>query len=295
MDELPNVGKWAPVAFAVVFTIELIIVYFRGAQGAFNIWDTTINMLLGGGRLLANSVTAAAGTFVIFWGYQHRLTDIGIGPVEALACVIAYDFIGYWRHRWSHQVRWFWANHVVHHSSHHLNTSTSLRGGWLQAASGLFVLTGALSFVGFHPSVVAFSIGVYLIYPFWVHTEAVRKMPDWFEYLFVTPSHHRVHHSSNPEHLDSNFASIFIIWDKLFGTFVKESDCGNIHYGVTGSVETFNPVRILFQEYYSLFRDAAQSHLTLGQRLSYVFGPPGWRHDGHIHREMTATRNSLRS
>jgi sterol desaturase/sphingolipid hydroxylase (fatty acid hydroxylase superfamily) len=134
--------------------------------------------------------------------------------------------------------------------------------------------------LGFHPLLIGFVGAINLLYQYWIHTEAIRKMPRWFEFIFNTPSHHRVHHSTHPRHLDKNYAGIFIIWDRMFGTFVEEQDDEAMVYGLVKNVGTFNPVIIAFVEWFSIFRDAFRSGLTLRQRFGYVFAPPGYSHDG---------------
>src|SRR3546814_77230 len=127
-------------------------------------------------------------------------------------------------HRAAHRVRWFWASHVIHHSSQHYNLSTALRQTWTGFFSLTFLFRLPLFLIGFPPAMVFFCAGLNLIYQFWIHTEAIGRMPRWFEAVMNTPSHHRVHHGVNPRYLDANYAGVFIIWDKMFGSFVPERD-----------------------------------------------------------------------
>lgn len=119
-----------------------------------------------------------------------------------------------------------------------------------------------------------------MVYQYWIHTEAIDKCPRWFEAVMNTPSHHRVHHATNPRYLDANFAGIFIIWDKMFGTFVPELDGEDIYYGVVKPIETFNPIKIAFVEMINIFKDASQSGLSVSQRAKYFYKAPGYSHDG---------------
>jgi len=137
-----------------------------------------------------------------------------------------------------------------------------------------------LILLGFHPAMVLFVGGLNLIYQFWIHTEAIGRMPRWVEAIMNTPSHHRVHHGRNARYLDANYAGVFIVWDKLFGTFVPELDEEKPDYGLVQNLGTFNPIRVVFHEWVGLFRDVFQSGLTLRQRFGYAFGPPGYSHDG---------------
>ncbi|MBS0389160.1 MAG: sterol desaturase family protein, partial [Proteobacteria bacterium] len=206
-----------------------------------------------------------------------------------LLVFVLEDLRYYWWHRISHRVRWFWASHVVHHSSQHFNLSTNLRQSWTSQFSGLILLSVPLAWLGFHPATVGLAFAVNLLYQFWIHTEAVDRMPRWFEWLLNTPSHHRVHHASNPRYLDANYAGVFMIWDRLFGSFVAEADEEPVRYGLVKNLATFNPVRIALHEYVAIARDQARPKLTLRERFGYFFGPPGWRHDG-----PASTTKSLR-
>jgi sterol desaturase/sphingolipid hydroxylase (fatty acid hydroxylase superfamily) len=190
------------------------------------------------------------------------------------------DFNYYWVHRIGHRVRWLWAAHVNHHTSQHYNLSTALRQTW----TGFFAVSFGLriwpAFIGFSPAMILTVGAINTIGQFWIHTEAVRRMPRWFEFVFNTPSHHRVHHGRNPEYLDSNFAGTLIIWDRMFGTFVEEDRAVPVDYGLVKNLETFNPFTILTHEYVGIAKDASQRGLTVWQRFCYIFAPPGWSHDG---------------
>ena len=113
-----------------------------------------------------------------------------------------------------------------------------------------------------------------------LHTQTIRKLPSWYEYIFNTPSHHRVHHGKNPKYLDSNYAGTLIIWDRMFGTFVKEDPEDLPDYGLVEPLNTYNPLRILFGEYWNIYKDITKKNITIKQRFMYLFGPPGWSHDG---------------
>jgi len=141
------------------------------------------------------------------------------------------------------------------------------------------MLSSPLVFLGVHPLLLGFVGALNLLYQFWIHTEAIDKMPSWYEAVFNTPSHHRVHHATNPRYLDANFAGILIIWDKLFGSFVPEYPDEDITYGTVKPVESYNPLKIAFAEWVSIFKDALGRGLTVRQRLAYFFAPPGYSHD----------------
>jgi sterol desaturase/sphingolipid hydroxylase (fatty acid hydroxylase superfamily) len=216
----------------------------------------------------------------VLYAYQHRLYDIPFTWWSFSIAFVLEDCRYYWWHRISHRSRWFWASHVVHHSSQHFNLSTNLRQSWTSQFSGLTLLGMPLAFIGFNPALVALAFTLNLLYQFWIHTESVDRMPHWFEWLLNTPSHHRVHHSSNPRYLDANYAGVFMIWDRLFGSFVAERRDDPPRYGIVHNLGSFNPLRIALHEYYAIARDVLRRDLTWLQRCAYFFGPPGWSHDG---------------
>ena len=189
----------------------------------------------------------------------------------------ADDFSYYWFHRISHSSRWFWASHVVHHSSQKYNLGTALRQTWTGTLTGSFLFWIWLPLVGFSPVAVMTMQAISLLYQFWIHTEYIKKLPAPVEFIFNTPSHHRVHHATNLAYLDKNHAGILIIWDRLFGTFITETD--RPVYGITKNLTTHNPVRIAFHEWTAIGRDLRRAG-SVRNALNYLFGPPGWSHDG---------------
>ncbi len=192
------------------------------------------------------------------------------------------DFIYYWFHRANHEVRLLWAGHVPHHSSVKLNFGTALRQGvGERLAKYLFWLP--LPLLGFDPLMIFTMIALNLIYQFWVHTEVVGRLPRALEFVFNTPSHHRVHHASNIRYLDCNHAGVLIIWDRLFGTFSEESKDEPPVYGLTKNINTYNPVVVAAGEYVNLMKDVWRAP-TLMDRLRYLFLAPGWQHDGEDRR-----------
>jgi sterol desaturase/sphingolipid hydroxylase (fatty acid hydroxylase superfamily) len=184
----------------------------------------------------------------------------------------AVDLLWYGYHRISHRVRVVWAAHQAHHSSEYFNYSTALRQKWNLWFENLMWLP--LPLLGMPPALVFTGFSVNLIYQFWVHTEKIEKLPRWFEFVFNTPSHHRVHHGSDPEYLDRNYGGILIVWDRLFGTFAAERHRPT--YGLTTPVGTYNLLRLQFGEYAAIVRDL-RSARGWRARAGYLFGPPGWR------------------
>ena len=276
----PIVLAWAAPFFVVAVALEWFFVNRKALEGQYEAKDAFASMTMGLGNLLTDLAFGFISLAILLFAWQFRLFDLGYSLPIILLALVAQDFVYYWKHRIAHQVRWFWSAHVVHHSSEHFNLTTALRQPWNNHFTGHIFLSIPLVLLGFHPLLIAFVASVNLLYQFWIHTESIDKMPRWFEAVMNTPSHHRVHHGTNPQYLDMNYAGIFIIWDKLFGTFVEEQDDVDIQYGVVKPIETYNPIKIAFVEWLNIFKDAAKSKLTLKQRLGYLFGPPGYSHDG---------------
>jgi sterol desaturase/sphingolipid hydroxylase (fatty acid hydroxylase superfamily) len=214
------------------------------------------------------------------WVWQFRFFDLGFSIWAAIAAFLLDDLRYYWYHRLAHRSRWFWAEHVNHHSSQHYNLSTALRQSWTGNFTGAVILSVPLVLLGFHPAFLAFVYGFNLVYQFWIHTETIGKMPAWFEAVMNTPSHHRVHHATNARYLDANYAGTLIIWDRMFGTFVPEEESDRPRYGIVGNIGTFNPIKVAFHEWVAMLRDAFRPGLSVRERVLYLFAPPGWSHDG---------------
>jgi sterol desaturase/sphingolipid hydroxylase (fatty acid hydroxylase superfamily) len=188
---------------------------------------------------------------------------------------ILWDFCYYWEHRFAHVVSLFWGGHSVHHQSEEYNLSVALRQSSTAILWG-FPLYLPLGVLGFDPIHLALAGGLNLLYQFWIHTEHINRFPAWIEYIFNTPSHHRVHHGRDPKYLDKNYAGVFIIWDRLFGTFQVEEE--RPHYGVTKPVNTWNPVWVNFSHYVELFK-ALRKVRSVSDGLRILFMPPGWYPD----------------
>ncbi|ESE39383.1 sterol desaturase family protein [Shewanella decolorationis] len=220
-----------------------------------------------GADILAGLLIAKLYLAVFGW----KLFDIQMGPVSFVLLMIAQDFCYYWFHRASHRVRWMWAAHVVHHSSENMNFSTAFRQSLMYPFAGMWVFWLPLVILGFDPNWVVFVVLLNLGLQFFVHTQAVKKLGP-LEWLFNTPSHHRVHHGRNPQYIDKNYAGILIIWDKLFGTFVPEEE--TVIYGITKPVNSFNPLKVTFSEWHDMFSEVMAQGLTLLERFKILFAPP---------------------
>jgi sterol desaturase/sphingolipid hydroxylase (fatty acid hydroxylase superfamily) len=239
--------------------------------------DARTSVLMGLGSLVT-SLTLKVGSFFVFvWMYDH-LALVHL-PTDTwwswVAMVAAVDLAYYWQHRFVHRARVGWAAHQAHHSSEYMNFATALRQKWNPWFDFFFWLP--LPILGVAPWALYFAFGINLIYQFFVHTETIRTLPRPIELVFNTPSHHRVHHGSDPEYLDRNYAGILIIWDRMFGTFQAERQ--RPKYGLTHPVDTYNVLRLEYGDYVALWRDVrAADHWR--DRLGYLFRPPGWAPDG---------------
>ncbi len=215
--------------------------------------------------------------------WDRRLTDLGTGLAGWATALVGWDLIYYWNHRFMHESRFMWAIHVPHHSSERYNLSVALRQP-VADGLGTFVPYGLLSFLGVRPSMIETARSVNLLYQYWVHTETIPKLGR-FEAQMNTPSHHRVHHGSNPQYIDRNHGGILISWDKAFGTFEPEDE--KVVYGLTKNLHTFSPLSIIFREYGDIVRDVFRAK-GWRNRLSFVFRGPGWAYERHRESEPPA-------
>lgn len=276
---LPN-----PVVLALPFFIglvcaEIVLARFRGSV-RYEMRDALASLAMGLGNFIVGFGTIVVVVTAFEGASQYRIFEIDFQWWAFVLVFFAEDFVFYWFHRWSHEHRIWWAAHVNHHSSQHFNLSTALRQTWTTFPCLSWVVWLPLAFVGFPPELIVFQMGVSLVCQFWFHTEAIGTLWKPIELVFNTPSHHRVHHAINPRYLDRNHGGILIIWDRLFGTFVPEdSEKEPCRYGLTKPIGTFNPLRIAFHEWVSIFRDLS-ARAPLAVKLGYLFRAPGWRADG---------------
>lgn len=277
IPEIPNLIHYAIPFFILTLIIE-IIVDAREKNNSYETKDAITSITMGLGNVFLGLISKGLvfGAFILIYD-NFRLFTIPFTWWAWVLILFVEDFTYYWFHRTSHESRFFWASHVVHHSSQHYNLSTALRQTWTGSFLS-FVFWLWLPLLGFHPVMILAQMSISLLYQYWIHTELIKKMPTWFEIIFNTPSHHRVHHATNPQYLDRNHAGIFIIWDRLFGTFEPEAE--KPIYGLTKNIGTFNPLYVAFHEWITMFKDAFTSKTSLGKRLLYFIKPPGWRHDG---------------
>jgi len=216
---------------------------------------------------------------ILMWSYQQHFFTIENVFLYWLLLFILEDLAFYFEHRIDHYCRLFWAVHVTHHSSEEFNLTTGFRSSVFQPVYR-FIYFIPIALMGFHPLDIVFMYSITQTYGILVHTKYITKMPRWFETIFVSPSHHRVHHASNIRYLDKNMGMCLIIWDKIFGTFQEELACDPVKYGLTKNVENnSNPVNVVFHEWKNLGKDLRKK-ISFTNRLRYMFMPPGWSHDG---------------
>ena len=276
--EFPDILTWAIPAFVALVALEWW--WLRRKGRAYDWRDGLASMSMGLGMTASDLLMGAVSYAVLFWLWQFRLFDLGAGPLVVASAFVLGDLKYYWSHRLAHTVRWLWMAHVVHHSSEAYNLTTALRQPWTNHVTGAVLFSAPMVLLGFHPLLVLFAGALNLLYQFWIHTEAIGRMPRWFEAVFNTPSHHRVHHARNPRYLDRNYAGTLIVWDKLFGTYQAEEDADRPDFGTVTPLKSYNPLRIAFAELAAIGRDVGGRELSLRQRLGYAFARPGYSHDG---------------
>ncbi len=282
MDKAVSYIVLAIPVFFLLIGIELLIDRLRKTN-YYRFNDAISNLSLGVGSQIS-------GVFLklfVFVGYyylheHYRLTtmpgmDSG-APTWAVVLTFSVLFVGvdffyYWFHRLAHEISVLWGSHVVHHQSEEYNLTVALRQAWLQGAfSWVFYLP--LAIFGFEP-LMFLTVGSFqTLYQFWIHTKAINKMPAWFEYIFNTPSHHRVHHGVNPKYIDRNHGGTLIIFDRMFGTFQKEEE--EVVFGITSQPKSWNPLWLNFEYWGGLFKDVAKARNVMDAIKMLVF-KPGWR------------------
>lgn len=261
--------------FLILVLAEFFYLRKQHKAGLFRLNDSITNLNIGIGHLL---------TQLIFGGVlvaSYDLFYLKLAPIQIpntvwtwIACFFIFDFFFYWAHRWGHEVNFFWGAHSVHHQSEDYNLTVALRQSWLHSILA-FVVFLPIPFMGFPPEVFFPTLMMSSVYQFWIHTEAIVKMPRWFEFLFNTPAHHRVHHAVNPEYIDRNHGATLIIWDRIFGTFAEEKT--HPTYGVTKPINTWNPLWTNLIYYVELWELGKGMKWT--DKLQLLFRRPGWRPD----------------
>ena len=284
MDLLQWLSQWLLVA-AIPYFVLLMVTEFvaqrrdgKAAGGAYVAPDIAVSLTMGLGKLAMIALCAGYTATAFAWVYEHRVFTLS--PLTWWTWVLLFfadDLVYYIYHRAAHRVRFLWAEHVNHHSSQHYNLGTALRQSLIGPAY-VFVYWLPLAWLGFHPLAIVVQMAVSLLYQYWIHTERITTL-GWFEAVFNTPSHHRVHHGSNGIYLDRNYAGILIIWDKLFGTFQPERADVPVRYGLVHNVDSYFLPKVIFHEWLLIVRRVLAAR-SWRERLGWIFGPPEWSPQG---------------
>jgi sterol desaturase/sphingolipid hydroxylase (fatty acid hydroxylase superfamily) len=265
-----------------------LLVFLTLVEIGFSYWehrkyyerrDTITNIYLTLLAFALNLTVKVSTFFVLDYFWQFRLFEIKNVIAYWVVLVVTQDFLYWVLHYVGHYCRLFWAMHVTHHSSEHFNLTTGFRSTVFEPLYRVFFYL-PLALMGFNAIDILYAYLITQLYGNIVHTQYQIKLPKWYGWLFVTPSHHRVHHASNIPYLDKNMGMMFIIWDRLFGTFREENLPEPIRYGITKQPDDMGPVNILFHEWKALLHDVKHAP-DFKTKLKYFFNPPGWSHDGH--------------
>lgn len=227
------------------------------------------------GRVLLNGLLKAGIVGALLYAvWQWRIATFAMDRWWQWALLfVGLEFCYYWMHRADHRIHWFWLNHAVHHSSNQYTLSSAYRLGWTGKITGAAVFFAPLVWLGFPVPVVLAALAVNLLYQFWLHTELIGTLPRPIEFVFNTPSHHRVHHASNPDYIDCNYGGVLIVFDRLFGSFRKEREDEPPRYGLVKPIYSHNPARIAFHAWIQMFR-TLKSARNWKERALVLFGPP---------------------
>ncbi|MEO1052036.1 MAG: sterol desaturase family protein [Bacteroidota bacterium] len=266
--DLPPIIVWAAPVMLSLVAAEWILSYYK-KKDFYDGKDTLAAAVVGLVNVALSFLIKSInfGIIIFFW----NLVPWTIPHTwwSYVLCLIFIDFWRYWAHRVAHESRFWWATHVTHHSSKKYNWSVSFRLGWTQYIKIIFFVPVALA--GFDPFVFFICHQIEVLYQFWIHSEYIRKLPKPIEYIFTTPSHHRVHHAVNDHYMDKNYGSTFIIWDRIFGTFQPEGE--QAIYGITKPVNSYNPVYLCFHEWIDIFKDVRRSK-SLKEAYQMIFTRP---------------------
>ena len=277
LNNLSSLGKSAPdilVWAAPVMFFFVLIEYLVSRHQGRHYYDKkeTIGSTLVGIGNVAIGVALKTIMFYLFVAVYNLIPwRMELNWWTFVPCYIIFDLCSYWAHHISHRMRFLWATHVAHHSGEHFNLTISFRLSWVQYIKIFFFLPVAL--IGFHPIIIFLTNQIAILFQFWVHTEYIRKLHPWIEYVMATPSNHRVHHGAQEKYINKNYGATFIIWDRIFGTYQGEEE--QVIYGITKNIDhKHDPIHINFHEYVDIIRDV-KSAKGLKEKLFYIFGDPG--------------------
>lgn len=267
MDLPPIIIYAAPVMFALVFVEYFIRI--RKLRRNYDTKDAFAATAVGIGNIISSALTKVFTFGLVLLCYNLVPWSIPITWWSFAFCFVVLDFCRYWAHRVAHEQRFWWATHVTHHSSEQYNFTVAFRLSWIQQLKIIFFLPIAL--MGIHPVVFFIVHQIEVLYQFWLHTELIKKLPRPIEFIFTTPSHHRVHHATNVKYLDKNYGSTLIIWDRIFGTFKEEEETPD--YGILKPVGSYNPVYLVFHEAIDIVKDMS-TYRSPKAWYKILFGSP---------------------
>lgn len=267
--DAPEIIVWAaPFMFLFVF-IEWFF-SLKQKKNIYNKTETFASICVGVGNIFISFLLKFTLFYISILMYNLLPWRLHLNWWTLIPCYIILDFCSYWAHRISHHQRFWWATHVVHHSGEDYNLTTSFRLSWVQHIKIIFYLPIALC--GFHPIIFFVANQIVILFQFWVHTEYIKKLPRFVEYIFATPSNHRVHHGSQDKFINKNFAATFILWDRIFGTYQPEDE--KAVYGLTHKLDNKgNPFYINFHEFIDIWKDV-RSAKGIRKKMFYLFGDP---------------------
>ncbi|QPB85757.1 sterol desaturase family protein [Pseudoalteromonas rubra] len=267
------IDEWFLVIALSLFVVEMFRYAFKKQFTKNLLGDSVANFVTLGLFMLLVALVALTYVGVFFYVYDNfRITDLPLTPWTILCCIVLADLAYYWEHRFLHKNGFAWATHTVHHSSPHFNISVAYRHGPMDWFFPLFFYL-PLALMGFHPFIIFLAEVIVQVFQTLLHTETVKKLPRPIEAIFNTPSHHRVHHATNKQYLDKNYAGIFIIWDRLFGTFAREE--AEVKYGVFPRINSVNPLTVFFSGYTKLLRQLIHAP-SWSYRFKLLIKPPIW-------------------
>jgi sterol desaturase/sphingolipid hydroxylase (fatty acid hydroxylase superfamily) len=268
-----------PAHALYIFPVFLISILLEGIfltqrkKVHYSFRESWISLAIAIGHRLSQHLPRAG--FLLF-AWQHRLATLSLEHWwNILLLFFGIEFFYYWYHRAAHRSRWLWATHMVHHSPRSLNLSAAFRLGWTSLLSGNILFFMPLAWLGFDPLAIVTGLSLNLIYQFWIHTEWIPKL-GVLEWIFNTPSHHRVHHASNLEYLDRNYGGVLIIFDRIFGTFAEEQQTIPPRYGLTRPIRSNNPFTIVFHEWIRMFQEVCSAK-SWCDRMMFAFAAPDWQ------------------
>jgi sterol desaturase/sphingolipid hydroxylase (fatty acid hydroxylase superfamily) len=265
----PDIIVWAMPAMFLFVLLEYVASRWQNLK-YYSHKEMLGSTLVGLGNVAIGLVLKTALLYMFIVLYNCIPWRMELNWWTFIPCYIVFDFCSYWAHNVSHRLRFLWATHVAHHSGEHYNLTVSFRLSWVQYFKIVFFVPVAL--IGFHPIIIFATNQVAVLFQFWVHTEYIRKLHPVIEYIFATPSNHRVHHGCQEKYINKNYGATFIIWDRLFGTYQEEEE--EAIYGITHNIDQkANPIHINFHEYSSIIKDVKQAR-NWREGMFYVFGDP---------------------